>query len=186
MPTPSPGSHGRFIDRNRIMEDIFMRNTTAALFSAAIALALNAPAGAAEREKEISLKDVPAAVRATADKAVPNAKWEKAEQEVENGQPIYELKGKVPDKNREFEVEATPDGKLIQIEVEIDYDEVPDPVRNTLKARYPNFKPKEVKSVTREGEASGYEFEGPGAKGMGKELEVFISGDGQTVNVRED
>jgi hypothetical protein len=163
-----------------------MRDITAALFGATLALALNMPAGAAEQEKKISLKDVPEAVRATADKAVPNAKWEKAEQEIENGQPIYELKGKVPDKNREFEVEVTPDGKLIQIEVEIDQDEVPEAVRNTLKARYPNFKPKEVKSVTREGAASGYEFEGPGATDEGKELEVFISGDGQTVNVRED
>jgi hypothetical protein len=142
-------------------------------------------AGAAEKEREIPLKDIPPEIKAAADKAVPGAKWQKAEQEKEKGQIIYELKGKGPEKDRMVEVEVTPDGKLIQTEVEVPLNEVPDVVRNKLKSGWPDFKPEEVKAITREDGTQGYEFEGPGGA-KGKELEIFISGDGKTVDLDED
>jgi hypothetical protein len=154
-----------------------------ALF-AATTLAFSA--GAAEKEREISLKDVPPEIKATADKAVPGVKWQSVEQETEKGQTHYEFEGKMPDDQREVEVEVMPDGKLLQIEREVPLKEVPEVVRNKLKSGWPDFEPKEVKAITREGKASGYEFEGPGKSGKDKELEIFISGDGTIVEVEED
>lgn len=148
-----------------------------------LAAALSGVLGAAEKERSISLGDVPPEIKAAADKAVPGAKWHGAEQETDKGQTFYELKGKSAEKG-EVEVEITPDGKLLQTEVEVPLKEVPEAVRNTLKTRWPDFKPKEVKAVTRQDGTQGYEFEQ--SKAGGKEFEVFISGDGQTVDVREE
>jgi hypothetical protein len=146
--------------------------------------ALSGTVGAGEKERSVRLGDVPPEVKAAADKAVPGAKWRSAEQETDKGQTIYELKGKGAEKDREVEVEVTPDGKLLQTEIEVPLKEVPDVVRNTLKTRWPDFKPKEVKAVTRQDGTQGYEFEQ--SKAGGKEFEVFISGDGKTVDLQED
>jgi hypothetical protein len=154
------------------------------LFLTALAVTTLAfSAVAAEKEKKISLDKLPPEIKAAADKAVPGAKWHSAEQETEKGGVRYELKGKGPD-NIPVEVEIAPDGTLIETEVEVPLKEVPEVVRNKLKSGWPDFKPKEVQAVTREGKASGYEFEGPYRKG--KELEVFISGDGNIVEVEEE
>jgi hypothetical protein len=151
---------------------------------ALLAAALSGTLGAAEKERSIPLSDIPPEIKAAADKAVPGAKWHSAEQETDKGQTIYELKGKDAEKDREVEVEVTPDGKLLQTEVEVPLNEIPDAVRSTLKNRWPDFKPKEVKAVTRQDGTQGYEFEE--SKAGGKEFEVFISGDGKTVDVQED
>lgn len=169
------------MERSHIMEDTDMRTLCTALIAA---VALSGTAGAGEKERKISLGDLPPDVKAAADQAVPGAKWHSAEQETGKGGVHYELKGKGADSDREVEVEVTPDGKLLQTEIEVPLKEVPEPVRMALKERWPDFKPKEVKAVTRQNGASGYEFEEP--RGMGKEFEVFISGDGKTVEVKED
>ncbi|MGZ8219125.1 PepSY domain-containing protein [Methylomagnum sp.] len=158
-----------------------MRITTA-LIAAAIAVSGTVEAG--EEERKISLSDLPPDVKAAADKAVPGAKWHSAEQETGKGGVHYELKGKGIENDREVEVEVMPDGKLLQTEIEVPMKEVPEPVRAAFKERWPDSKPKEVKAVTRQNGASGYEFEE--ARGLGKEFEVFISGDGKTVEVKED
>jgi len=134
-------------------------------------------------EKKVPVDQVPPAVRATADKAVPGVKWEKAETETEQGQAIYELKGR-DSSNREVEVEVTPEGALVEAETEIPLEEVPIVVREALKARLPNFKPEEVESVTKGIGPSGYEFEGRDERN--KKIEVFISTDGTQVTLEED
>jgi hypothetical protein len=169
-----------FTGRIRIKEEHVMRITLAAL--AAVTLAFSA--GAAEKERKISLDKLPPEIKSAADRAIPGAKWHSAEQETEKGGIRYELKGKGPDNDRHVEVEIAPDGKLIQTEVEVPFKEVPEVVRNKPKSGWPDFEPEEVKAITREGKASGYEFEGP--RRQGKELEVFISGNGDIVEVEED
>jgi len=134
-------------------------------------------------EKNVPLDQVPPAVRATADKTVPGVKWEKAETETEQGQAVYELKGR-DSSNREVEVEVTPEGTLVEAETEIPLEEVPIVVREALKARLPNFKPEEIESVSKGIGPSGFEFEGRGERN--KKIEVFISADGSQVTVEED
>ncbi|MGX2039167.1 PepSY domain-containing protein [Methylocaldum sp. MU1018] len=133
-------------------------------------------------EKNVSLDQLPPAVRTTADKAVPGVKWEKAETETERGQAIYELKG-FDSSNRKVEVEVTPEGTLIEAETEVPLEEVPIVVREALKARQPNFKPEEIESVTKGVGPSGYEFEGRDEGN--KKIEIFVSADGSQVTVQE-
>ncbi|HYE34622.1 PepSY domain-containing protein [Methylocaldum sp.] len=134
-------------------------------------------------EQNVPLEQVPPAVRAAADKAVPGVKWEKAETETEKGQAIYEMKGR-DSLNREVEVEVTPEGTLVEAETEIPLEEVPIVVREALKARFPNFKPEEIESVAKGVGSGGYEFEGRDERN--KKIEVFISADGSQVTVEED
>jgi len=134
-------------------------------------------------EKSVPLDQVPPAVRTTADKALPGVQWKTAKTETENGQAIYELKGR-DSANREVEVEVTPDGMLVEAETDVPLEEVPVTVREALKARLPNFKPEEVESVTKGIGSSGFEFEGRDE--ANKKIEVFISADGTQVTVEED
>ncbi|CAI8942384.1 conserved protein of unknown function [Methylocaldum szegediense] len=134
-------------------------------------------------EKNIPLNQVPPAVRATADRALPGVQWKTAKTETENGQQIYEMKGR-DSADRAVEVEVTPDGTLVEAETEVPLEEVPVTVREALKSRLPNFKPEAVESVTKGIGSSGYEFEGlDEAKKM---IEVFVSADGTQVTVEEE
>lgn len=133
--------------------------------------------------KNVPVDQVPPAVRATADKAVPGVQWEKAKTETEQGQEIYELEGR-DSTNRKVEVEVTPEGALVEAETEVPLEEVPLVVREALKARLPNFKPEEVESVTKGIGSAGYEFEGRDERN--KRIEVFISADGTQATVEEN
>jgi uncharacterized membrane protein YkoI len=67
-----------------------------------------------EDEIPIDLKDVPPNVMASAKAAKPGIEFTKAWKEMENGALIYELSGRVG--GEEFEVEVSPDGKVLEIE----------------------------------------------------------------------
>ena len=67
-----------------------------------------------ETEVSVPLDEVPAAVMAAAKNAVPGAKFDEAESEVEDGVTVYELEGTVD--GEEVEVEVTADGKVLEIE----------------------------------------------------------------------
>jgi hypothetical protein len=133
-------------------------------------------------EKNVPLDQVPPAVRATADKALPGVQWKTAKTKTENSQAVYELKGR-DSTNREVEVEVTPEGRLVEAETEIPLEEVPVVVREALKARLPNFKPEKIESVSKGIGSSGYEFEGRDE--ANNNIEVFISADGTQVTVEE-
>jgi hypothetical protein len=138
---------------------------------------------ASSGEKKVRLDQVPPAVRATADKAVPGVQWEKAAMETEKGQAFYELKGH-DSSNRKVEVEVTPEGTLVEAETEIPLEEVPIVAREALKAKLPNFKPDGVESVTKGIGPAGYEFDGRDERN--NKIEVFVSADGTQVTVQED
>lgn len=69
-----------------------------------------------ETEQEISLADVPAAVLSAVQDTLPGLEITKAEIE-KSGQDItYELEGKY--QGREYEIEVSPTGEIIEIEEE--------------------------------------------------------------------
>jgi uncharacterized membrane protein YkoI len=72
----------------------------------------------AEREKSIPLSEVPAAVKDAATAAVEGIVLTEAEVEKEDGQLVYELEGKVGEK--EYEIEVSADGKVLEVEEEDD------------------------------------------------------------------
>ena len=154
------------------------------IYIATLAATFAIVATAGENERNIPLDKLTPEIKAAADQAMPGVKWLSAEQETEKGGVRYELKGKSPDNGLPVEVEISPDGKLIQTEVELPFKDAPEGVRNKLKTGWPGFEPKETKAVTRVGGPKGYEFEG--RSGKGRELEVFISEDASIVEVEED
>ena len=76
---------------------------------------------ATSTEIEVALSDVPEAVLAAARKAVPGIKISSVEQETEGGEVIYDVEGVVDGKEYEVEVSAT--GKVLEIEEEDDDDD---------------------------------------------------------------
>jgi uncharacterized membrane protein YkoI len=65
-------------------------------------------------EVSVPLNEVPAAAMAAAKKAVPGAKFDEAESEMENGVKVYCIEGTVD--GEEVEVEVTADGKVLEVE----------------------------------------------------------------------
>ncbi len=67
-----------------------------------------------EDEVEIPLSEVPPAVMAAAQQAVPGIVIEDAELEEEDGQTVYELSGTAD--GREYEIEISGTGEILEVE----------------------------------------------------------------------
>lgn len=99
---------------------------TVALFSAAALLLLSGCEtfdDAFDREREIALTEVPAAVLEAGKLAVPGFVAEEAEVENEQGRLVYELEGRAG--AREIEIEILADGTVLEIETEDEDDGEP-------------------------------------------------------------
>ena len=64
----------------------------------------------------VPVADVPAAVKATAQRVVPGIVLTKAEKETKCGKVVYEVEGKGD--NKEYEIEVAEDGTLIKAKLE--------------------------------------------------------------------
>ena len=76
---------------------------------------------AEEEEKEVTLDQVPAAVRATILKEAGENKVEEIEVEIKDGREVYEAEWKVDGK--EVEIKVAADGTLLKKKIESDDDE---------------------------------------------------------------
>jgi len=74
-----------------------------------------------ENETEVSLDEVPDAVKSAALAAVKGLQLTKAEKETEDGALVYELEGTAG--GEEYEVKVSTDGKVLKVEKEKDKDE---------------------------------------------------------------
>ncbi len=91
-----------------------------------------------KREEEITLEQVPAAVRATILKEAAGAKITEVERETKNGKTVYEAE--FLRDGQEIEVKIAPDGTVLSREVEhegddeddVTIDQVPEPARAAL------------------------------------------------------
>ena len=81
-------------------------------------LALSVVAGTEllSQEEEVSLDEVPAAVKATILKEADGAEIEKVEREIEDGKVVYEAEFMVD--GQEIEIEVAEDGTLLSREVD--------------------------------------------------------------------
>ena len=71
-----------------------------------------------DREKPIPLSEVPTAARDAATAAVEGIVLTETEVENKDGHLVYEFEGKVGEK--EYEIEVTADGKVLEVEEEDD------------------------------------------------------------------
>lgn len=92
-----------------------MRQTN---YSIVIILSLMVSVGIAGVEKEIPVSEIPEAVLQAAQEALPGVMFTEAEMEESKGVITYELEGLKGD--YEYEIELTADGKVIEIEQELD------------------------------------------------------------------
>ena len=71
-----------------------------------------------EREESVPLSEVPTKVKEAAKAAVKGIVFTEAERDYEDGRVVYELEGEADGKK--YEVEVTPEGKVIEVEEDDD------------------------------------------------------------------
>lgn len=74
-----------------------------------------------EKEKEVPLSEVPQAALTAAEGAVEGITLTEAEMEEEDGQTVYVVEGEAAGK--EYEIEVTADGKVLEVEEETEDDD---------------------------------------------------------------
>lgn len=138
-------------------------------------------------EEPIALAKVPEVVRKAADKAVPKAKWTEAFKDKDDEDKVfYVLEGKNA-KGRGVTVEVWADGEVSEIATAIPFAEVPAVVTAALKKKLPTFKADHAFEMQEDEEVTGYEFVGHKGKGKkGAEMTVFVSADGETVDIIDE
>ena len=152
-------------------------------WAALAAFALAGSLALAGEEKKIDLEDVPGAARRIFEREAPGITLTEAYTEDEDGETIYELRGK-DGRGRRIEVDVTEDMECQEVEREITLEELPPAVRAALKdePKLKGFEPEFIESSTRGGKVAAYELSGTC---QGKQVEVEVSADGKTVKVEE-
>jgi len=160
-----------------------------------------------EHEESVTLKQVPAAVRATLERESTGGKIKKIEKENKHGKLIFEADIIIDGK--EYETEVTPDGVLISKELErkhgrkhheemeehhhghkhlkkteskIAISDVPANIMKAVNTAVPGGKAKEAEKEVH-GKKVIYEIE---KIVDGKEIEIKVSADGKIIKVEQD
>lgn len=123
-------------------------------------------------EEQVSIDQVPAAVKATILKEAKGGTVKKIERETEKGKTIYEAEINID--GREIEIEVAADGTLLEIEEEVSLDQVPAAVKATILKEAKGAAIMEVERETSSGKTF-YEAEW---RADGKEVEIKVAADG--------
>ena len=123
-------------------------------------------------EKEVTLDQVPASVRATILKEAGTNTIDEIEKKTENGVTMYEAEWKVGGK--EVEIKVTPDGKIVAREIEVTIDQVPAAVKATILKEAAGNKIEEIEAETKNGTTT---YEAEWHEGD-KEIEIKVAPDG--------
>ena len=126
-----------------------------------------------EDDDEVSLNEVPAAVKATILKETKGGKIKEIEREKEDGKIVYEVEFVLAGKKCAITVD--PAGKLLGKEVAVTLDEVPAPVKATILKEAKGAKIKEIEKETKNGRVI-YEAE---FVVDGKEVEIKVDPSGK-------
>jgi uncharacterized membrane protein YkoI len=130
-------------------------------------------------EKELSKNQVPKAVIAAFEKAYPKAEDVEFEQEMFQGNAVYEVEYK--ENGKEYEFLYSAEGVLLQKEEEIDVANLPKPVVEAIKKAHPEAKIEEAEKLMKpDGTLTGYEVE---IKEAGKEIELELDGSGKIMPI---
>lgn len=130
----------------------------------------------ASANTDIALEDVPENILDTAIRTAPGVTFDRVSIEEENGILIYEFEAKDHD-GRHIEIDVTEDGELEEIEMEFDFDALPEAVAATLNETVPGFVPDYVEfSVRQTAPVYVYEFDG---SYEGRPVDIEIAEDGE-------
>ncbi|MEL6363738.1 MAG: hypothetical protein AAFR11_02730 [Pseudomonadota bacterium] len=145
---------------------------------AALAIALSS----APAKDDVELHQVPEEVRETALDAIPGGRLVSVSVETENGVKIYEFIAEDAD-GEELEIDVFEDGRLEEVERVIDFEDIPNVVRDALAERAPDFVPRETEWSYRGDGKIVYEFSG---KYRGAEIDAEITEDGEILLFDDD
>ncbi|HYE36578.1 PepSY-like domain-containing protein [Methylocaldum sp.] len=137
---------------------------------------------AVAKEKPLNKSKVPQAVFTAFQKAHPNAKNIKYEEETVDGEAAYEID--FTDDGQKIDEVYRADGTLVETERTIKTSELPEPVMQTVKQRYPKAKVDEVFEVSNtDGKVIGYEVQIKEGK-REREVELDLNGNIQESDVK--
>jgi hypothetical protein len=143
----------------------------------AVGLGLALAAAGAARADFVALSDVPQEVRQAGDKAAPGVEWLLARDGSDDGGTYYVLLGK--DRGDPL-VQYWGRGTEGFVRVEVTLKEVPQAVRDTLKAKAPDLKPDLIQHAGLDTvHLNSYRFQGTDARG--NTVAVLVSEDGKKV-----
>jgi hypothetical protein len=125
-------------------------------------------------EDEVDLKDVPAAVRAAADKTVPQATWMEATKETDDDETTYHLNG-ADAKGREVNITLTALGQVEVFETVLSVTDLPANVVEVLRT-LPQVKWTDATEKVEDGKTT---YEVSGSDLRDRESNVFFTSDDQ-------
>lgn len=131
-------------------------------------------------EEKLTRKDLPAAVRETADDQSRNAIVRFYSKDSEDGKVEYEVAMTVNGHRRDIAI--APDGRLLEIEEEVSFDALPKKVRTGLQIRARGGTIGKVESITKHGTLVAYEAEITRA---GKRSEIQVGPEGNRLTHEE-
>lgn len=126
-------------------------------------------------ETEVSQADIPEAVAETAMETAPGVTFTKVSTEIEEGRTVYEFQGQSHD-GKHIEVDVFDDGTLQEVEMEMDFDELPAAVKLSMNSRFPGFRATYVESSVHSTGVFLYEIEGVTADGAAITVEMAEDG----------
>lgn len=118
-------------------------------------LVLSVAVAAGAQEKRISRSELPAAVAATVDRETKGATIKGFTTEREHGRTTYEVETVANGRTRDIEIAQ--DGRVNEIEEEVDMASLPASVQQALSAKAAGGKITKVESLTRGGKLVAYE-----------------------------
>jgi len=135
-----------------------------------------------ESEVDIELDDVPQPIINAATKAVPGLVVEKAMKGTRGTVSFFDLSGKA--NNKEYSVEVTTEGKVLETDEAIDLKDVPKVVTDAAARLVQGFKADSAKKLTMTMPASvAYELTG---KVDGFDCEIKVSPEGKVLDIQRE
>ena len=141
--------------------------------------------GKGMEEQKVTMDSVPHAAKAAAMYAAAGIELTEVGLDMDGGQATYEFSGEA-DNGQTFEFDVLPDGRVIEVEMEIDENEVPRKAMELVRQHLEDFQPTKIERSVRTGDVVSmwYEMEGTGRDGQ--EIDVEVLGDGKVILIQSD
>jgi uncharacterized membrane protein YkoI len=157
----------------RGVQDMKRRELVMVVAMLATAAVAHAGVKTPDGEKKVSLKNLPAAVKATVEAESKGATVKGISSEKADGKTVYELETLVNGRIRDLMIDAA--GKVYVVEEQVDADKVPAPVRRALEQK---GKIVVIESVVENGKTT---YEGQVQPKTGKKITLALNPDGTAV-----
>lgn len=141
-------------------------------------MAMSMPVFAAE--KPVLRADLPATVRKTADAQSQGAVVKRYVKDNEDGRLEYEMEMTVDGHSKD--VSIAPDGRLLEVEEQVEFDRLPAAVQHGLKTGAKKGTIVKIESIAKQGRIVAYEAQ---VRSNGRRAEIQVGPEGQTLSHEE-